>query len=176
MFSKNGKTKNFGIINHWKLSKEAPSGWRINNENLRFENNEWVYVMDSLTEWGPAITFDLRDIISSPNNVIDIRMEIEKQDCTKDVLVCANVKDKDSTVVFTGGHSGSCTVVLHSLLVEAQAIQKNQLDVFVWNIGKGNIKIKDVVISLRKGNPYMYSIQNPIYPTDLSKLKGVRKL
>lgn len=129
-----------------------------------------------MSEWGPAITFDLKDIVASPNNVIDIRMEIEKQDCQKEVLVCATIKDKDSTYIFTGGHSGSCDVILHSLSIDAQYLKNKQLEVFVWNIGKANFKIKDLVISLREGNPYMFSIINPIYPTDLSKLKGVKKM
>lgn len=182
LFSKHGEKSYSGTIHHWTPSEKLPEQWKnVKPEKLIIRHDAWVYHIDSLTEWGPAISFDLKDIAATTNNVIDIELNVEDLDFDKEVIITAIVKDKDSTILWSGSNSidqsinGENTVIHHSVSIpKMKYIKNNQLEIMIWNRGKSAFTLKNVSVRLREGNPYRYTLFNPIYPTVTSKLKGLQ--
>jgi hypothetical protein len=182
LFSKKGRKNHYTTIHQWIPSSELPGKWNnINKNNLVLTDGKWRYEIDSLTEWGPEITFDLKNIVATFNNYIDIEVETETLDNKDEIVITAVIKDGDSTVFWSGNSSteqrsnGVCTTIGHSISVpKKEYIPKNQLGIMIWNKGKSSVLIKSVHIRFREGNKYRYSLLNPIYPTIISELKDLQ--
>ncbi len=182
LFSKHGEKNSPGTIFRWDTKNKLSREWKnIRPEHFISENGTWRYRIDSLTEWGPGISFDLKDIVATTNNVIDIEVAVADLLPQKEVVVAAIIKDKDSTILWTGNSSihqtfnGECHIVHHSLSIpEMDYINNYQLEVMIWNLGKTTFDVTGITISLREGNPYRYTQFDPIYPTVISTLKGLQ--
>ncbi len=185
LFSKAKKSSPIWMIYEWKPSSKLPKEWAgLKNENLFHsdENNSWVYQIDSLTEWGPSITFNLKDIVYSTKNVIDIEITTSTLSKENNFIVVSEIKDQDS-LLFWGGTNSSdqltnsqTSTISHSFTVPKDKFitDNNLLNVNFWNQGKKNVLIKEVKITLREGNPYRYSLFYPIKKTVISDLKGLQ--
>lgn len=184
LFSKNGKKDFTATVYEWNPSSTLPEKWEnLFADKLLSQDGKWYYQLDSLTEWGPNISFNLKDIVSTTYNVIDIEVDVKDLQIDKDVVITAIVRDdKDSTFYWTGSGSidqnlnGKCEKINHSLYIpKMDYIKKNyELNIMIWNLGKSNFLVEKVSIRMRKGNPYRYSLFYPIYPTVISELKGLQ--
>jgi hypothetical protein len=184
LFSKNGKQDFDATVYEWTPSSKLPGKWNnMNADKLISQDGKWYYQLDSLIEWGPDISFDLKNIVATTNNMIDIEVDVKNLQIDKDVVITALIRDdKDSTVHWTGSGSiqqilnGKCDKINHSISVPKMDYIKNnyELNVMIWNVGKSTFLVEKVSIRMREGNPYRYSLFYPIYPTVISELKGLQ--
>lgn len=184
LFSKHGTTHDSGSIFHWNTTDRLSQEWQhVQPEQFISKNGKWAYHMDSLSEWGPKITFDLKDIVATTNNVIDIEISTENLNPEKEVVIVAIIKDRDSTILWTGNSSlhqsvnGNCHTIYHSLSIpKMKYIYNYQLEVMIWNLDKSTFNITGIDIRLRDGNPYRFTQFDPIRPAVISELKGLQPL
>jgi len=181
VFSKKGKRSHTPVIHHWEPSRLPKSWINTDEKNRTTIDNHWYYRMDSITEWGPEIVFDLKDITAAPHNIIDIEVTTKGLVPGKEVIITAMVTDNDSTLMWTGGSTyipdanSERGKIFHSMTVsKLDYIRNNQLKIMIWNKAKTPFYIEDVLIRLREGNPYKYAVSGPVYPTVISTLTGLQ--
>lgn len=182
VFSKQGKKHSLPVIDHWIPSAGIPKKWNNTTKTNCIQiEDKWYYKIDSLSEWGPEIVFDLKDISAAPHNMIDIEISTKGLAPEKEVIITASITDKDSTLMWTGGSTyiqidnSDQGKIFHSITIsDMDYIQNNQLKIMIWNKSKTRFYIEDVIIRLREGNPYKYGVLYPIYPTVTSTLTGLQ--
>ncbi len=120
--------------------------------------------IDSYNEWTAAYEFNLNKILMHPNNIIDIIHELEADSPISKASIVSLLMN-DTTVkqwreqnisVFQLGqnHFTAC----HSLnMADCKQLGDNlKLKFFLWNKGLQNLRIKQIRLRVRKGNPLLY--------------------
>lgn len=182
IFSKKAKKHLLPVIHQWIPSASIAKNWKntTNDKYVQLED-KWYYKIDSLSEWGPEIVFDLKAISAAPHNIIDIEVKTKGLTPGKEVIITVAVTNADSTLMWTGGstslpiNSSDLGTIYHSMTVsKMEYIRNNQLKIMIWNRAKTQFYIEEITLRLREGNPYKYGVSGPVYPTVISTLKGLQ--
>lgn len=156
---------------------ELPSWSTGNKENWveSFSNQaDHYYSMDSLQEWSPTFTINLKEINEDENNFIDISVYSLSEDIPKDVMLVSSLESKgksidwratsfdtfyDSNLIQNGWIKVFHTIKLSDIYLSFPDIE---LKVYVWNKGKQNFFIDDFEIKVRRGNPIIYGVYEKV--------------
>jgi hypothetical protein len=129
-----------------------------------------AYKMDSLNEYGPTFSFNLKDIISNKNDIIMISAEVYPlSDSTSKISMVESLECGDKVIYWssssvndfiTKGEKGRWTKVYQTLRLSDIYLESRdvQIKMYIWNSGKRNFYVDDLDVSAIKGNPYLYGV------------------
>lgn len=156
----------------------APDGWpALNNDKIVPDGvtpEGHSYMIDSLTEWSPAFSIPLESIISHHNNYIDVAVDVKAEGDLPEVLLVATLEADGKVIHFGGADFRSFFEpglfqddwfrVHHSVKLADVDLRRNDLwlKVFVWNKWKDNFMIDNLSVTVRDGNPIIYSLYEKI--------------
>jgi hypothetical protein len=162
------KTNNYDLgapalpwsFDHNMISKDSSSGN--------------IIALDSVHEWGPGFNIPLNEIIPSRNSTLVASIKIRPGKYVKDQILVLQLNKGDSLVHWQGSELSryfiegsewqtiytSCNMV--DLLKSDSDLNELKLNVYFWNKGKGNVKLDDLRIVVKEGNPLIYGLYEPI--------------
>ena len=177
LFSKSGHQRSEFVTNYG-FDTPAPEGWGVvNHEKIiknEGSNNSYSYLMDSLTEWSPTFATPVGRLITHENNFIDVSVSLKPGGEMAEVLLITTLESKDGIQHFSGAdfndfitspiNTGEWKTVYHSMKLSDINLNYSNLilNVYVWNKGKKSFLIDDFRISIREGNPLIYSLYEKI--------------
>lgn len=133
-------------------------------------NGNYQYRMNEEMEWGPTYTRNIKELISSQNDFIDISIDLTPKDSLNQVILVASLEDSGQSIFWNGSDAAryksnsiqdSPAIRVHiSIKLSDIKLRGNDvmLKVFLWNKGKRNFVADNFTISLRKGNPILYGL------------------
>ena len=133
-------------------------------------NENYQYRMNEQMEWGPTYTRNIKELISSQNDFIDISIDLTPEDSLNQVILVASLEDSGQSIFWNGSDAAryksnsiqdSPAIRAHiSIKLSDIKLRGNDvmLKVFLWNKGKRNFVADNFTISLRKGNPILYGL------------------
>ncbi len=172
VFSKRGKMQQ-NIITEIDFSDINTDAWKgIDPSCITKDNkNNSLYIMRDYMEWSPSYSIDFDNIKISKYDFIDISLKAFSEDNFNDVLLIASFDSDDKNIYYTGSNfadfnttqteNGHTNIHLSLKLSDINLNYENIIiKVYVWNRGKNNFLIDDFKISIREGNPIVYSLTN----------------
>ena len=166
--NKNSKT----FVDQLDFSPSFPTFWSgidpngITRDTTEKEN--YLYRMNEQMEWGPTYTRNIRELIDSQNDYIDISVDFTPGDSLSQVILVASLEENGQSIFWNGSDASkysnnllqdSCSIRAH-ISVKLSDIKLSGNDVmlkaFIWNKGKRTFMADNFTISLRKGNPILY--------------------
>ncbi len=166
------KEKN--IVEYQDFEVKEKKFWSsINNEKYMDSvgySGKTSYLIDERTEWSPAYSRSLHEIISGKNNFIDISVKVclPDKDCKASLV---SSLDSEGRNIHWAGTSFDKFItddfkkekwitIHHSVKLSDIDISKRdvKLKVYIWNKGKNNFLIDDFTIKVRSGNPVVYGL------------------
>ncbi len=130
------------------------------------------YLMRSENEWSPTFTAPMDELITHENNYIDISASINMKESAEGVILAASINSPSENIYWGGtpvtkfisGSDSSSVRVHHSvnLPIVKHLAHGQTLKAYFWNKEKESFLIHDMKIRVRKGNPYIYGLYEPI--------------
>ena len=132
------------------------------------------YLMTSNAEWGPTFSIPLEAVINNKNNFIDISFDIESPESGEGAILVAVLETKSENVYWGGANSSDFVItddkvnkwqrVHHSIKLSDAYLKHDNivLKTFIWNRNKVKLIVDNFKINLRRGNPYVYGINEKI--------------
>lgn len=164
LFSKKGGKS---LVKH--ISNYSSNQWKLMNPEILKKNENNYYIIDSLQEFGPSITFDLSQTISRPSNFVDIHIPLNPIDSTHEFLIVSQFELPDTIFQWESSSSkhqllrGQCKELVHTVrLYDLHEYEAVKLKIILWNITKKRVEFKDIQITERQGNPFLYWSNDPI--------------
>lgn len=159
---------------HQGFETLATPYWSSFNKNNRtnsisFEGT-YAYFIDSKTEWGPTFEIDLDTLNLNTNDFIDVSARIFTSEGYENIILAASVESKKGEnrhwsaldcKDFAIEDKDSNWLWVNNTLKFADIntnLHSDRLKVFCWNTNHKNFYIDDITISVRRGNPLLYSI------------------
>jgi uncharacterized membrane protein len=140
-----------------KRWSEFPSAL-VDENGLRFSED---------IEWGPSFESDLKSLLKSNNDFIDVVVNINGNDIIEDVMLVMeiiNEKGKNHWSGFSMSKLKDNSMVFGSLkLADIKTSLEGKLKIYVWNKGKESFSVESIEIYRRKGNPFIYGLLYPIH-------------
>ncbi|HZH72844.1 MAG TPA: hypothetical protein VFD91_10160, partial [Mariniphaga sp.] len=160
------------------FSKPFPENWHsINPEQIitdSIQSGDSYYHMDTLTEWSPTFSIPVKDIITNQNNVIDMAVDFSTISDLSEVILAATLEVNGEVLYFSSADlklylqntnplNGWATAH-HTIKLSDINLNYNKvwLKFFIWNKGKDDFLIDNFRISVREGNPIVYSLYEKI--------------
>jgi len=152
-------------------------GWTaVNNSQLVDSvhfSGQHAYRMDSLHEYGPTFSFNLKDMIKNKNDIIVFSAELYLLSDANDISMVESLESDGKVVHWAGssmndfivkGEKGKWIKVYETLKLSDINMDNPDMQVkmFIWNSSKRNFYIDDMSVSVIKGNPYLYGMVNKI--------------
>ncbi len=173
IFARTGKA-NRNTVSLLDFNHSSPKFWSgidphgiIKDSTL---NGNYQYRMNEEMEWGPTYTRNIKELISSQNDFIDISIDLTPEDSLNQVILVASLEDSGQSIFWNGSDAAryksnsiqdSPAIRAHiSIKLSDIKLRGNDvmLKVFLWNKGKRNFVADNFTISLRKGNPILYGL------------------
>lgn len=156
--------ENRQLISEIDFSGKMNKGWseipQVLIEDNRFSFNEDV-------EWGPSFESNLKAIVKSENDFIDVVVSLNGSDKIQDVVLVMeliNEQEENYWAGFSLTKLRDESMIFGGLkLADIKTTMNGKLKIYVWNKGKESFSIESIKIYRRKGNPFIYSLYNPIY-------------
>lgn len=157
-----------GVAVGWDIGANPPLA-----DSIHFSGNH-SYKMDSLHEYGPIFSYNLKDMIKIKNDFIVVTAEIYPQSRNmKDVALVAEFKKGDKQLVWTGGpvedyiwpgETGTWIKVYHVIKMSDVYLDSPdvQVKVYLWNKGRRFFYIDNFKVSTLRGNPYLYGTEEKL--------------
>lgn len=132
------------------------------------------YLIDSTSEWSPAYSGELKEIMRNKNNFIDISVKYYCPGSAKDIVLVASLDANNKSVCWVGNSLSTfastneskrnwvtvhCTVKLSDTNLNFKHIL---FKTYIWNKGRQNQIIDDYTIRLRNGNPVIYGLNEKL--------------
>jgi hypothetical protein len=152
-------------------------GWQAGDDKCILDtihfSGRHCYNMDSLHEYGPAFTYNLKDMIGKKNDIIVATAEIYPLSVNMDkVVLVATLESKGKTICWSGeslsnyiekGEKGKWIKVYHTIKLSDNYINYPdiQVKIYLWNQSKRNFFVDDFEAGAIKGNPFLYGITEP---------------
>jgi hypothetical protein len=172
-FSK-AETKETNIIEYQDFELKKKKFWTSLNDGKYVDSlgysGKSSYLIDDKTEWSPAYSRSLDEIIFGKNDFIDfsVKVFLLDQDCKASLVSSLDSKGKNIHWAATAFDKfftdqvpdGKWITIHHSLkLSDINTDNRDiQLKVYIWNKGKNNFLIDDFKVKLRSGNPVVYGL------------------
>lgn len=173
LFARTDKAKR-NIVSLLDFNNSSPEFWSGIDPNGIIKDStltgNYQYRMDEEMEWGPTYTRNIKELISSQNDFIDISIDLIPEDSLNQVILVASLEDNGQSIFWNGSDAVRYT---SNPIQETSAIRAHIsiklsdikprgndviLKVFLWNKGKRNVVADNFTISLRKGNPILYGL------------------
>jgi hypothetical protein len=143
---------------------------RNENSNIIYKHEE-ICLIDSLTEYASSFSKPLLDIISNPNNFIDISVRVFVPEEYEDIILVSSLETNHRVIYWSGApfnkfisadDVGNWVTIHHSLKLSDLYLQYKDIaiKVYIWNKGRQNFLIDNFSIYLRTGNPIIYCYLN----------------
>ena len=153
---------------------QPAKGW-TKMDNIQFVDSvhfsgQHAYRMDSLHEYGPSFSFNLKDMISNKNDILSFSAEVYLlSDSASNINMVSSLEYKNKVIYWAGSSINDFiskgekkkwikvyqTLKLSDIYLESPDVQ---VKIYIWNSGKRNFYIDDLDVSAIKGNPYIYGI------------------
>jgi hypothetical protein len=172
LFSKDS-TNTRAVIELLDFESVRPNWSAFKKENLidtmRYSGMH-SYLIDSTSEWSPAYSRALKEIITNENNFIDIAVKCYYSVSMDDIILVASLDAKNESVGWTGypfttfvssDSTKNHWFTVYCTLKLSDAYQHNRhilFKTYIWNRGRQNLIIDDFTIKLRIGNPIIYGL------------------
>lgn len=143
--------------------------WQNVPENASQDSSGSHYLIEG--EWGPAYSTTLGNFLEGTNDFVDLRLEYTMESGPGEVLLVAELKNGEETLHWSASEGSDNAIsaaghymLLHSLKLSDLPIGDldTELKVYVWNKGLGQLKVSDLQVKLRGGNPVIYGLFEPI--------------
>lgn len=145
-------------------------------KNKHDEKDEVLYAVKNVSmkageEWGPGLKRELATMNVSKNDFIDMYTTIQFADKNQvaglvNALVAADSLDYyNASMPKQFDEKDSVITLIQSLKLADIAwnkLNKPNFNGYIWNISKAPLRIERFTIVKRKGNPYIYSLFEPI--------------
>ncbi|MEN9977702.1 MAG: hypothetical protein RLZZ569_327, partial [Bacteroidota bacterium] len=127
--------------------------------------------MKSGEEWGPGLNRELAKLNLAKTDFIDLYASIQLADKNQVAGLVNALIAEDSLRYYSArlsnqfGATDTNVILIQSLKLSDIAWNKINKPIFngyIWNISKAPIRIERFTIVKRKGNPYIYSLFEPI--------------
>ncbi|MDD4107578.1 MAG: hypothetical protein PHH93_02535 [Prolixibacteraceae bacterium] len=138
-------------------------------DSIKYEGN-YSYYIDSISEWSPAYSMNLKEMVTNKNNFIDISIKVKNLNNAGDAILVATLEANGETIHWDGtelkrfvafeksGHEWHTTH--HSIKLSDIPRKENNLvfNTYIWNKGRGTFLIDNFTIEVREGNPIIYGL------------------
>ncbi len=178
LFTKQIKERNNTISNLSFENVNSKNWSSIDTSNIisisDLIRNDNVYHIKNETEWGPAFSGLLNEIIRNENNFIDISVKVKAKEDLDDVIMVGSIESNGKNIYWGGtefqefilplNENSGWISVHHSIKLSDIYLKHNDilLKVFIWNKGRKNFIIDNFSINLRNGNPIIYGLNEKI--------------
>lgn len=151
--------------NNWS---PIDKNWLI--DSIKFAGQS-AYLMNEQQEYSFSFSKSLHYLLTHENNFIDITLQAYCLGNYDNISLVATLDDKDQNIYWGGSDfttyvsdSLRWTTIIHSIKMSDIPIVKNRvkLKVYIWNSGKRTFVIDDFKITIREGNPLIYSVLEKI--------------
>lgn len=167
LFSKinqSSQIENRKLISTVSFEDESYEGWsEFPKESVR---NQKFYVDENM-EWSPSFETDIKSVIETRNDFIDVVINFEEAiEINDGVLVIEIVNEEDENHWFGLSMSdfrGVFKVIGSLKLSDISTPIEGSLKVFIWNKGKEEFIVENIKIFSRRGNPKIYGLFYPIH-------------
>lgn len=138
-----------------------------------FKSGEKAYRMLKKEEWGPGLSIPIQKLNIDENYWVDVEVSLKSEDLTASVLVM-EVKEGNNNLLWSGFNTkeevknievDNKWITYHGTLKMDKSVFHNKeamLKVYIWNKEGRSFLLDDLKLSVRKGNPIVYGIVNPI--------------
>ncbi|HOZ29524.1 MAG TPA: glycosyltransferase family 39 protein [Bacteroidales bacterium] len=174
IFSKNGQTQN-KFISFLDFSYPYDQKWEgVKSENISTDSlNNYIYNIYDYMEWSPSYTINFDSLTISKYDFIDISVEAFAKQDLSDVFLVASFESNGKNIYYTASDFSDfksnsnknhyTNIHLSLKLSDINLNFKNIIiKIYLWNRGKNTFNIDNFKISIRKGNPIIYSLTNRI--------------
>ncbi len=161
--------KDYFIGSFYVLSKTKPGNSvdELILDSLIFSK---PVMLDSTIEWTTAYEFQLDKLLKHENNIIDILYELEsdstisKASIVSELLSDTLVKQWREQNINIFQLNKSKFLAIHSLnMADTKQLGDNlKLKFFLWNKAHQKLRIKQIKLQVRKGNPLLYGFYEKI--------------
>ncbi len=145
-------------------------------KNKHDAKSEVIYVVNNISmksgeEWGPGLNRELAKLNLAKTDFIDLYASIQLADKNQVAGLVNALIAEDSLRYYSArlsnqfGATDTNVILIQSLKLSDIAWNKINKPIFngyIWNISKAPIRIERFTIVKRKGNPYIYSLFEPI--------------
>lgn len=155
--------KDYFIGNYYVLSK-TKSNNTIEELILDSVLSSEPIKLDSYNEWTIAYEFNLNKILKHPNNIIDIIYELEADSPISQASIVSQLLNdttlkqwREQNIDIFQLNQKHFTAI-HSLnMADGKQLGDNlKLKFFLWNKSHGILRIEQIRLQVRKGNPLLY--------------------
>lgn len=171
LFAQTGNSAR-NIVSQLDFNPAPPEFWSGIDPNGIIKDTilkgNYLYKMDDQMEWGPTYTRNIKDLISSQNDFVDVSVDLIPEDSIDQVILVASLEKGGQSIFWNG--SDAVNYITNSLQHTSGirvhiSIKLSDIDLggndimlktFLWNKGKRNFVADNFTISLRKGNPILY--------------------
>lgn len=143
---------------------EGKEGWEGIAETQLMHTERSAYLLDSTTEWSPAYTCSISDRCATPNDLVQIAVNIKPIKGVMDVSIVSVIEQNGKVLQWLNTpithwvdtaavrwQSAYHTVDLAAITQENELVLKT----YIWNKGKGTLQIDDYEVCLFPGNPLL---------------------
>jgi hypothetical protein len=131
------------------------------------------YKMDSLQEYGPTFSCNLKDMIANKNYIITASAEVYPLGSMDDVFIIFTIERQGKTISWRGSAVKDYVMygVKKKWVKAYHAIQLSDLDIsypdvkvkiYLWNKGRRKFYLDDFEVKTMKGNPIIYGLNEKI--------------
>lgn len=120
-------------------------------------------------EWSTSYTASFEELGTRTYDYLDISVEVRLPDLSSEVLLVSTINYLDSTIDWRSTQiqatdSSTFNKLFLSVKLSDLTIHEPTMifSTFIWNKSKQPIFIRNFCVSLRRGNPYIYSLYEPI--------------
>ncbi len=172
-FARTDKAKR-NIVSILDFNHSSPEFWSgIDPHGIKKDstlNENYQYRMNEQMEWGPTYTRNIKELISSQNDFIDISIDLTPEDSLNEVILVASLEKNGQSIFWNGSDAAKyrsnpiqeTSAIRAHISIKLSDIKPRGNDVilkvFLWNKGKRNVVADNFTISLRKGNPILYGL------------------
>lgn len=168
--------------------KKSLKGWNLKDSLRVFHDTLEViegFLMDSLIEYGPAISIPVHHAINTMNTIVTAKLTVTPITKTSiNPILIVSIRDtaKNDLLIWKGiNATGSITdnktfTIYNSFRIgEIGRHENNIIECYVWNREKESFIINEITFSSWSGNPYTYAIFQPI-TSNVFKYYGTGKI
>ncbi|PHR47020.1 MAG: hypothetical protein COA32_08845 [Fluviicola sp.] len=156
--------ENRELISEIDFSGEINIGWSgFTNDFIKNQ----TLIFDKSVEWGPVFERDIKLIVKSKNDFVDVVVSFGNNDDIEDVMLVMEITNDNEENHWTGVPltklEGISNIFGSLKLADIKTPLNGKLKVYVWNKSKESFSIESIKIFWRKGNPFIYGLFYPIH-------------
>ena len=119
-------------------------------------------------EWGPSFEFLLDTLYENKNDLIDVEVWVKLEDWSKELVLVNQVEVNGEQICWNGRSPQEYQImengwvrIINTIKVsdlKLPLLGEPHLKTYFWNKGKGKYEAKDLKVTKRKGNPFLYGL------------------